>query len=144
MYINLCFWIHCWAGLNTFKRENNHISYEFIFSSQGQHLYYFNFFKCLFWHRTTYEKFRINNFTKIYILYLLSTWRRVWQPTPVFLSGEFHGKRSPAGPSPWGCKESDTARWQIHTHPLSSQFFLSFSFHSLASRNIGMCREIAL
>ena len=30
------------------------------------------------------------------------------QPTPVFLSGEFHGQRSLAGYSPWGHKESDT------------------------------------
>ena len=34
-------------------------------------------------------------------------WRRKWQPTPVFLTGKFHGQRSPAGCSPWGCKESD-------------------------------------
>ena len=32
-------------------------------------------------------------------------WRRKWQPTPGFLSGEFHGQRSLAGYSPWGCKE---------------------------------------
>ena len=31
-----------------------------------------------------------------------------WQPTPVFLPGEFHGQRSLAGYSPWSCKESDT------------------------------------
>ena len=30
-----------------------------------------------------------------------------WQPTPVFLPGEFHGQRSLAGYSPWGHKESD-------------------------------------
>ena len=35
-------------------------------------------------------------------------WRRKWQPTPVFLPGEFHGQRSLAGYSPWGHKESDT------------------------------------
>ena len=35
-------------------------------------------------------------------------WRRVWQPTPVFLPGEFHGQRSLEGYSPVGCKESDT------------------------------------
>ena len=35
-------------------------------------------------------------------------WRRKWQPTPVFLPGEFHGRRSLAGYSPWGCKEPDT------------------------------------
>ena len=31
-----------------------------------------------------------------------------WQPTPVFLSGEFHGQRSLAGYSPLGHQESDT------------------------------------
>ena len=35
-------------------------------------------------------------------------WRREWQPTPVFLPGEFHGQRSLVGYSPWGCKELDT------------------------------------
>ena len=29
-------------------------------------------------------------------------WRRAWQPTSVFLPGEFHGQRSLAGYSPWG------------------------------------------
>jgi len=27
-------------------------------------------------------------------------WRRQWQPTPVFLPGEFHGQRSLVGYSP--------------------------------------------
>ena len=35
-------------------------------------------------------------------------WRKTWQPTPVFLPGEFHGQRSLAGYSPWDPKESDT------------------------------------
>ena len=30
-----------------------------------------------------------------------------WQPTPVFLPGEFHGQRS-LGYSPWGHTELDT------------------------------------
>ena len=34
------------------------------------------------------------------------SWRRKWQPTPVFFPGEFHGQRSLAGYSPRGCKES--------------------------------------
>ena len=29
-------------------------------------------------------------------------WRRAWQPTPVFLPGEFQKQRSLAGSSPWG------------------------------------------
>ena len=36
-------------------------------------------------------------------------WRRKCQPTPVLLSGKFHGWRSLVGYSPWGCKELDTA-----------------------------------
>ena len=33
------------------------------------------------------------------------SWRRKWQPTPVFLPGEFHGGRSLAGSSPQTDKE---------------------------------------
>jgi len=29
------------------------------------------------------------------------SWRRKWQPTPVFLSGKSHAQRSLAGYSPW-------------------------------------------
>ena len=35
------------------------------------------------------------------------SWRRAWQPTPVFLPRELHGQRSLAGDSPWGHKELD-------------------------------------
>ena len=35
-------------------------------------------------------------------------WRKKWQSIPIFLPGEFHGKRSLAGYSPWVLKESDT------------------------------------
>ena len=35
-------------------------------------------------------------------------WRRKWRPTPVFLPGESHGRRSLVGCSPWGHTESDT------------------------------------
>ena len=31
-----------------------------------------------------------------------------WQPTPAFLPGKFHGRKSLAGYSPWGRKEWDT------------------------------------
>ena len=34
-------------------------------------------------------------------------WRKECLPTPVFLPGESHGRRSLAGYSPWGCRESD-------------------------------------
>ena len=32
------------------------------------------------------------------------SWRRKWQPTPVFPPEESHGQRSLVGYSPWGCK----------------------------------------
>ena len=38
----------------------------------------------------------------------LSPAKETWQPTPVFLPGEFHRQRSLAGCSPWGLKESST------------------------------------
>ena len=45
-------------------------------------------------------------------------WRRAWQPTPVFLPGEFHGQRSLAGYNPWGFKESDmTERLSLFSFP---------------------------
>ena len=37
----------------------------------------------------------------------MQTWRRKWQPTPVFLPGKSHGQRRLAGYGPRGCKESD-------------------------------------
>ena len=43
-------------------------------------------------------------------------WRRKWQPTPVFLPGEFHGQRSLAGYSPWGCKVHGEMTEHTHTH----------------------------
>ena len=35
-------------------------------------------------------------------------WRREWQPTPVFLSGEFYGQRILVVYSPWG------SQWVVH------------------------------
>ena len=49
-------------------------------------------------------------------------WRRTWQPTPVFLLGEFHGQSSLEGYSPRGHKESDT----------TEQVTLSLSCHANA------------
>ena len=44
-------------------------------------------------------------------------WRRKWQPTPVSLPGESHGRRRLAGCSPWDLKELDsTDHTHTHTH----------------------------
>ena len=52
-------------------------------------------------------------------------WRRKWQPTPVFLPGKSHGRRSLVGYSPWGRKESDTTE-RLH-------FSLFYALHGPAS-----------
>ena len=43
-------------------------------------------------------------------------WRREWQPTPIFLPGEFQGQRSLVGYSPWGHIELDRTERLTHTH----------------------------
>ena len=42
------------------------------------------------------------------------SWRKAWQPTPVFLPGESYGQRSLAGYSPWGQKQSDMTEATQH------------------------------
>ena len=41
-------------------------------------------------------------------------WRRAWQPTPIFLSGELHGQGSLVGYSSWGRKASDMTEKSEH------------------------------
>ena len=37
-------------------------------------------------------------------------------PLQYLFSGKFHGQKSLAGCSPWGCKELDTTERLTHTH----------------------------
>ena len=39
------------------------------------------------------------------------SWKKAWQPTPVFLPGESHEQSSQVGYSPWGHKETYTTEW---------------------------------
>ena len=59
-------------------------------------------------------------------------WRRVWQPTLVFMPGESHGKRSLVVYDPQGRKESDTTevtqQARTITYHLLISIFLAFSF----------------
>ena len=45
-------------------------------------------------------------------------WRRAWQPTPIFLPGEFHGQRSPGGLQSMGSQSvrHDWVTMCMHTH----------------------------
>ena len=59
-------------------------------------------------------------------------WRKEWQPTPVFLPGEFHGQRNLMGYSPWSRKESGT------TDQLKISLFLNVSW-MMPIKNIYLC-----
>ena len=55
-------------------------------------------------------------------------WRKEWQPTPVFLPGEFHGQRSLAGYSPWCLKESHMTEQLTHTHTHTHTHIFIYTF----------------
>ena len=54
-------------------------------------------------------------------------WRRKWQPTPVFLPGNFHGQRSLGGYSPYRVAKS---RLSAYSTAQSYQMFSEYSLHS--------------
>ena len=62
-------------------------------------------------------------------LFTFMHWRRKWQPTPVFLPGEFHGQGSLVGYSPWGLKKSHTTE-QFHFH-----FHRPRDYHTMWSKS---------
>jgi len=45
---------------------------------------------------------------------------REWQPTPVFLHGEFHWPEESSGLQSWGHKESDMIEWLTLSYPASA------------------------
>ena len=55
-------------------------------------------------------------------------WRTKWQPTPVFVSGKFHGQGTVAVYNPLGHKESDmTEPAHTQTHPCQTDLISFFS-----------------
>ena len=61
-------------------------------------------------HGVAKSRTRLSDFTFTFhfSLFTFMHWRRKWQPTPVFLSGESQGWRSLVGCRLWGRTESDT------------------------------------
>ena len=53
------------------------------------------------------KSLEIANWATSHSLFTFMHWRRKWQPTPVFLPGESHGRRSLEGCSSWDCEELD-------------------------------------
>ena len=65
-------------------------------------------------------------------LFTLMHWRRIWQPTLVFLPGESQGRGILVGCRLWGCTESDTTEV---TQQQQQQVCHSFSSREQASSN---------
>ena len=60
-----------------------------------------------------------------------SPWSRQWKPTPVSLSGKFHGQESLMGYSPRGHKELNTPKhtntWHVHFRENLNKINLTYS-----------------
>ena len=63
-----------------------------------------------------------------------------WQPTSVFLPGQFHSQRSLVGYCPWGHKESDTTE-QLSTQTLMTQLPFLYCQDSLGSSDINPTQQ---
>ena len=59
----------------------------------------------------TVKKLLVMQETQVWSLGQEDPLEKGWLPTAVLLPGEFHGQRSLAGYSPWGCKETDPTEW---------------------------------
>ena len=66
----------------------------------------------VFYCNNCYEMLQILTYVFIYLPPHADSWRRKWQPTPVFLPGESHGQRRLT----WGHKQLDTNEQIAHTH----------------------------
>ena len=66
----------------------------------------------------THRHKHVHTLTFMRFIYFISLNPRnnpLWHPTPVFLPGKSHGRRSLAGCSPWGREVSDTTE-RLHFH----------------------------
>jgi len=68
-------------------------------------------------------------------LFTFLHWRRKWQPAPVFLPGEFQGRRSLVGCRLWGPTESD----MTEVTAAAASLALSFSIYWILSLHYSTC-----
>ena len=68
-------------------------------------------------------------------------WRKEWQPAPVFLPEEFHGRRCLVDYRPWGHKGSDTTKqlshslFTIYLHPHSHWVIITLALNYTTYEN---------
>ena len=59
------------------------------------------------------------------------SWRRKWQPPPVFLPGESYRQRSLVVYGPWGRKQLGMTEWHFHASISSSIYSLTVSIYTV-------------
>ena len=123
-------WVEDFPGKNT--EVGCHFLIQRVFLTQGWDLSGEAIHKSgLTWWLRGKEPTCLMQETKVQSLGLEDSWRRKWQPSPVFLPAKSHGQRNLMVPwnlmIPWCLKESDTSE-QMSTHPHS---------HSCEDRWIG-------
>ena len=69
-------------------------------------------------------------------------WRRKWQPTPVFLPGKSHGRRSLAGYSPWGRRVRHDLRVWTTTRRLNQELLHPWAGSSQTFRS-PLCKNVS-
>ena len=86
------------------------------------------------WHMVAQTVKNLPSTQEIWVLSLCweDPWRKKWQPTPVFLPGEFHRQRNLVDYSQWGHKESDTTE-QLKLFHVTHTFR---SIHAVANGRI--------
>ena len=94
-------------------------------------------------HMTSLVAQMVKNLPAIWEIQVLSLgWddplEKEWQPTPVFLPGEFHGQRSLAGYSPWGCRAGHDWATNTHTH---IYIYLLITYVRHSQREVWGCCE---
>ena len=67
------------------------------------------------------------------------SWRRKWQPTPVFLPGKSHGWRNLVGYGPWGCKQSETTERLHYLYHYAGMAFISYHQLSTIKLTLYVC-----
>ena len=104
IYLHHCYkipWLHFWVLMYHFYCECNHC--EFFKAGQTDHGF-------PWWLRQ--KRISLKGRRPGFSPWVKKIpWRRAWLPTPVFLLEVFHGQRSLAGYSPWGCKELHITEW---------------------------------
>ena len=118
--MDLCFSIYVWIHKDTHTETHKLILHLMLLLEKWTpNKGYFIMFMTIkfFW----YSQLLQNTLLTWLQGYHIFPWRRKWPPPPVLLSGQSHGRRTPAGYNSAGCKQSDMTDNSTGAFPLPFQ-----------------------